>query len=194
MILTAQKYKIFYKNPQNTAGLFFLFACISSLLKKLSLSLQQQLLRSTLWKTNYAHEKFPKLCHCLLLGQHLNTCYSMWPDCWNWGPSWLRASLSCQQPLPEAPRQSAMAIAARAKPLPRGAVLLFVEMLALVPCQGMYYLQFRLSLTTGWTWKAWGCGSLVPLGHFLLANLTNSLQVPLKETSQSVMKNALKIC
>lgn len=37
-------------------------------------------------------------------------------------------------------------------------------------------------------------GSLVSVGGFLLADLTKSLQVHLKETSQSMMKNALKIC
>lgn len=37
-------------------------------------------------------------------------------------------------------------------------------------------------------------GSLVSVRRFLLADLTNSLQVPLKKTSQSMMKNALKIC
>lgn len=61
-------------------------------------------------------------------------------------------------------------------------------------CQRMYYLQCRLSFTVGWTWKARSCGNLVSVGRFLLVDLTNSPQVPLKETSQSMMKDALKIC
>lgn len=116
---------------------------------------------------------------------------------WEMGTSavsaWLRASLSFWQPLAEAPRQSAVAIRAGAKPLLMGSELLFVEMLAPVPFQRMGYLQCRLSLTLGWTWKAWSFVSPVPVGCFLLADLTNSLQVLLKETSQSVMKNPLKI-
>lgn len=112
---------------------------------------------------------FPK-CVTVCCWANISMPVTRWLGCWSWGPAWLGASLCCWQPLAEAPRQSAMATTARAKPLAMGSVLRFVEMLALdLPENALFAIQVQLhhglDLEGTELWQPCLCWTL-PVGRF----------------------------
>lgn len=161
-ILPAQKHKIWYKIKKSLFG-FFVCLFSSPLLRKFSLSVATAC-QFNIVKTSYAHEKFPRLRHCLLLGKHLITGPEpiLWCDLVARAGGQLRVSMAKGIPVLLvitgrgfwATRKNAVAITARASPLPMTAVPFLVEMLVLVPCQSMYNLGNKLSFTVGWTLRA----------------------------------------
>lgn len=142
---------------------FFFCLFSSSLLRKFSLSVATSR-QFKIVKTNYAHEKFPRLYCCLLLGKHLvrGPEPMLWCGLVARAGGQLRVSMAKGIPVLLvttgrgfwATCKDAIAIAARASPFPLMAVPFLVELLVLLPCQSMYYLGNKLTFTVGWTWRA----------------------------------------